>query len=434
MATRDDDFTFVAEAALRASRTVSLASASVLASTSGGGHALAKHLALAANAVQDRVAERTAEYQAATTEAVKDDAIVELRRVLIRVREFQQTLDWLDYAEDSPLDLGTRYFVEAAARKLVAPDCEVTVVSTTSRSYATTSDPMRPVIDNWGAGIPASEPTVVVVFIPRREERSGLLHPLIVHELGHAADSRHGYVSTIMQRASTRSRLPKKFSDLVTQFAAVQKCTNAEAADRLYEMLRSWIAEMFCDSFAAHFLGPSYLYSFLVEVGAASLDDASVTHPPPRQRIRTILGTLDRLGWTDLMHDQDPALDAWVRETAQVSAPYTGLWEFLTWAMDDLHAVIRKEVERSLGGASLSANATLLDEIALLLAAGIPPSQLEGGAVSRRLVILASWYAAISAEGGGPKALAVAPDSEELAKLMPAALELGALVDAWSAA
>lgn len=223
---------------------------------------LGRHLDLAYDAIEQHLEQRRAQFSMAPDDAVREHAIIDLRSLVWDVRKLQSNLAWLEAAQRPPLDLGTTYFVESTARALVAPQIEVTLVSADRTSYATSSDPWEPLITGWGAGLPGDEPTVVVVFIPRREEHSGLLHPLIVHELGHAADSQHGLVDQIWAEAQQRVRLGRRFRDAVSGFANDQGLDAKVANDEVSGLLRSWIAESMCDSIATYRLGPTYLYSF----------------------------------------------------------------------------------------------------------------------------------------------------------------------------
>jgi hypothetical protein len=430
----DDEFTFVAASVERAAKLQRSACAALLEDDAAAGRALAAHIDLAYDAVEHRLAERRAAYQAAPDDAVRVDAIVEMRRLVWDVRRLQSNLGWLEAAQDSPLDLGTRYFVEDAARALVASDVEVTVVAWASdqSSYATTSDPWEPLIKSWGKGWPPA-PTVVVVLLPRREQRSGLLHPLIVHELGHAADSEHGIVDGLWQIAHQRKRLTSRFAKAVSELAQDSGVDIAEANATVSKALRAWITEAFCDSVAVHHLGPTYLYSFVAEVIAGTLDEPGPSHPPARQRIRRLLAELDRLGWTQVMRDADPALEAWLRALASAGSQYLGLPGFLGWAVDEMATAIRTNTHKRLKGRVFEPRAEELAEVATLLGAKIPPAQRHAGdAIPRESIILECWHAALSNAGGGPAALAVAPDAAELKELLPAALELSAVSAAWS--
>lgn len=431
----DASFAFVAASVLRAARLQRAACRAVLADESeAAARGLAQHLDRAYEAIEQRVAQRKAQFAVAPDEAVKEDAVVEMRQMVWHVRNLQLNLAWLDAAGHPPIDLGTTYYVEDAARTLVADNVEVTVVATEQSSYATTSNPFADLIRGWGTPPAADEPVVVMVFIPRREQHSGLLHPLIVHELGHAADSAHGLVDRIWTTARKRKRLAARFSTAASAFASQESIDPTEATDHIADRLRAWITESFCDAFATQQLGPTYLYSFLTEVVAANIDDPGPIHPPPRQRVRHIVEQLDRLGWTGFMADNDPELDRWVRELTREAPTYGEVTAFLTWAIDDLHAVVRKQAERHLGWRIFRPDPDELDEVSELLAIPVPPAQRSATstAIAPASIMLCCWHAALDGAGGGPSALAIAADAEELAELLPTALELSALVNAWS--
>ena len=234
-------------------------------------------------------------------------------------------------------------------------------------------------------------------------------------------------------RPRGRKRLARRFSAAASAFATAENADPHEATEHIAERLRSWIAECLCDAIAAHHLGPTYLYSFIAEVLAGSLDEPGPRHPPPRQRIRHLVAQLDRLGWSPVLTDVDAELDVWVRSLVTEKPAYQGLAAFLGWAIDDLRAVIRDAAGRLVGSRVFRPDPEELAEVAALLSAKIPPAQRHSGlAVSRESIMLCCWQAALLREGGGPGALATAPDAEELAEILPAALELSALVNTWT--
>jgi hypothetical protein len=227
--------------------------------------------------------------------------------------------------------------------------------------------------------------------------------------------------------------LSRRFSTAAGAFATAEQIDAHDATDHIADRLRSWIAECLCDAIAVHQLGPTYLYSFIAEVVAGSLDEAAPRHPPPRQRIRHLVAQLDRLGWTDVMASADGPLDEWVRELISVKPAYTGVAGFLSWAVDDLRAVIRTAAEGLLRHRIFRPDPDELTEVAALLSAKVPPAQRHSReAVSPESIMLCCWHAALAGAGGGATALATAPDAEELADVLPAALELSALVSSWS--
>lgn len=434
MARLDDDFEFVAASVERTVRQQRAACDDVARDDSASSQGLARHLLLAYKAIERQVEKRRTRYGESLDDAAREDAIVEMRQLLWKVRELQSNLEWLAAAQRSPLDLGTKHFVEDIARGIVAPRVELTVVSGGSPSYATSSNPWEPLITGWGEGVPSSEPIVVVVFLPRREEATGLLHPLIVHELGHAADEQKGLVEDIWVQAKKRKRLSKRFALAVKELKDDQDLDAETARNHVAERLRFWIAEDLCDTIAVHHLGPSYLYSFLAEVVAGNIDQPGSKHPSPRQRVRHLINDLNDLGWLGYMHDADPVLEQWITAHCERKISYGGLTDFLVWAIDELHPTIRKATRKLLRSRIFRPDGEHLSEVEELLSAGVPPAQRRSGEpVSGEAVLLACWHAALQENGGGPAALPEAVDSSQFLDLLPAALELVGLTHAWKA-
>lgn len=431
MATLDDEFDFVATSVERAARRQREVFSDALHGAGVRNAALLRHLVLAYDVVLGHVATRRADYAVAPDDAVRRSAITELRELVWSVRDMQTNLPWLEAAADNVIDLGTTFWLERLARSTVHADAEVTVIATDQLSYATQTDPWRPMITNFGPGIPSHEPPVVVVHIPRRERKSGLLHPLIVHELGHAIDDRHDVVLNIWQVAAGRGPFGRRFTTAVTRYASAEGLAPKDAALLVARRLRAWITETFCDAIATTNLGPTYLYSFLAEVAAGTMDEAGERHPPARERIALMLDQLDTAGWGGAMASADPDLDAWIRNEVANRPRHTGIDGFLLWAAKYVKAIVQREAVKALGS-RLDPSEPGLSEAVRLLETGIPPAQqASGDPIRPEVIILVCWFSALASSGGGPGALPSAADAEQLASVLPAALELCAVVDAW---
>lgn len=433
MAALDDEFEFVAASVERAANLQRGVIADALEADTVRNPRLLQHLVAAYDAVLAHVAQRRLDYAAAADDVVRRSAIVEMRELVWSVRDMQSNLPWVEAARRNVLDLGSTFWLERLARDTIDPNAEVTVIATDHPSYATQTNPWRPLITDFGLGIAADEPPVVVVHIPRREQHSGLLHPLIVHELGHAIDSQHDVVLDIWRAISTRTPFQRRFTRAVTMYGAAEGLSTGEAAHYVARRLVYWITESFCDSLAASRLGPTYLYSFLAEVAAGTIDDAGEKHPPARERVALISEQLVAAGWGDSMAAADPMLDQWVNDQLAVRPPHLGVAGFLVWATGYVKAVVRRHARAAIGGSVLTPAAAGLGEAIELLAAGIPPAQQASGqSIAPEVVILACWYSALAASGGGPTALPNAADAPQLATVLPAALELCAVVESWS--
>lgn len=405
------------------------------------GSILAKHLHGAYDALIAHVERRTEEYGTLPDTESKAGALVEMRQMVAGARSLHRSLGWLDAAGSPPLDLGTRYLVDQTAARLVASHAEVTVVAATDRSYATVTNPLAPVFRLSGAAPPDGE-MVVVVYVPRREQRSGLLHPLTIHELAHAADKQHDLVAKVLETERGGEVLSALTGEADKQAKAsthggVDADAISAAAEPIEARLDAWIEEAVCDATAAHILGPTYLYSFMAIVGTSDLDDAGQEHPPTRQRIRLLLNQLDGLGWTKLLADAAPAIDAWFREAARQEEEYEEPdVAFCVTALERLSEEIIDVVADHLDSLVFQAHdfAPIRKEIDELLNQGIPPCQtLERTAIGRAEIILGSWLFAVEKQGGDLDALAVAADVPELSRLLPKALQDAALLGAWKA-
>lgn len=351
--------------------------------------------------------------------------------------QLQSNYAWTDAAALPPLDLGTTYFVEQAARRFVAPRVELTVVTPTGGSYATSSDPYGELLRLWN--MPHNiTPLTIVIYVPRREQHSGLLHPLMVHELGHAVEQQHDLVDDIFLIANNRARWLKRLQDIVAYETARTGATVQEAINGISYRLGKWIEEALCDSFATHLLGPTYLYAFLAEVVAGNMDHPGEKHPPPRQRVRLMLEQLDKLGWAQTMRSHAAGLDSWVRGAA-AGAPdyqYSPLDGFLIRSLDTLGPHVRDRIRRHIRKPGVfTPDQRQLTAVFDLLARGIPPAQFtDRTAIPQAAIILGSWLYTLSQEGGTLEGVVDAPTSPVLETLLPKSLEMSALVAAWEQA
>jgi hypothetical protein len=403
------------------------------------GSVLARHLDGAYDALLEHIEQRIEDYKTLPDTKSKNGAIIEMRQMVSGARGLHSGLGWLDAASDPPLDLGTRYLVDRITARLVIGQAEVTVVAATDRSYATVTNPRMPVF--WLSGAkPLDDDLAIVVFVPRREQRSGLLHPLVIHELGHAANGQHNLTVQVLEKASKDRRL-ESMAEAAKNHATASDGSEASAdnvsaaVDAIRARLAAWIEEAVCDAFATLLLGPTYLYSFMAIVGTSDLDTAGDEHPPTRLRIRLLLEQLDDLGWKDVLAEASPEIDGWFRQTASEGRHYGEAdVDFCVDALVRMADEIRKTVALHVGALTFRASdfLPLQQEITALLDAGIPPSQtLDRKSIGRADIILGSWLFAVKKQGGDLDALATAPDVPELARLLPKALQDVALLEAW---
>jgi hypothetical protein len=431
----DRELSFLAESVERTARVQRDAAATYLDSAPRHGVALARHLKGAYDALIAHVQGRRQEFEALPDSEAQQGALTEMRQLVSGARSLHESLSWLDAAAAPPLDLGTRYLVEQMARHLVAPNAEITVVTTTDRSYATVTNPLSQVFALAETEPSMDDALAIVIFVPRREQDSGLLHPLMIHELAHAATARHQLVDGVLDRGGSDPAIERALTEAAEADETSSEEEREAIIDTLRERLARWVEETVCDSVAAALLGPTYLYSFVAVVGTSDLDTAGEDHPSTRQRIRVLLEILDDLGWKETLAGTSEEIDSWCRVTAAKdvidSDPAARFCaNALAQLGDHVCAVVNEHVDdRRL---SPDAFREVSDEIDDLLTTGIPPAQrFDDSPIDRAAIILGSWIFAMHEEGGGLAALATAPDVPQLSRLLPKALQSAELLEAW---
>jgi hypothetical protein len=371
------------------------------------------------------------EQRHATTSDPVDQRVLlnAIRELLAWTRDLQLRRAWLDAAATPPIDLGSLYFLASLAKNIVREDSELTVVATHEGSYATVVNPFR------APTMPVPDGIVLVALVPHRETRSGLLHPLLVHEIGHGVAKVHGFTSRL-QSSLMSDEIEVILDEGASKKAAQSRRTTADERAVLDKRLTAWIEEVFCDAIASACLGATYLFSFATEVLPDDLDAAGLKHPPTRQRVRLIVEHLKRRGWGAVLRDEVPRFMSWISDVASgVPTPQSPDDEALRSAIDLIGASVQDAVDAHVGTHGISADGVALAAVSGLLQQHVPPAQMESSeAIDRPTIIVGCWLAALKDRGGTIDVLADAVDSPELGDLLPYALELSVIVDRWQAA
>ena len=143
----------------------------------------------------DHIVEDYEERYAATSDQLDCKLVLNAaRELLVWTKNLQLQRAWLDAATTPPIDLGSFYYFSGLAKAIVRDDSELTIVATHEGSYATVVNPFRQPAHPVPHGI------VLVALIPHRETSSGLLHPLLAHEIGHGVAKVHGYTDRLQAR------------------------------------------------------------------------------------------------------------------------------------------------------------------------------------------------------------------------------------------
>jgi hypothetical protein len=138
------------------------------------------------------------------------------------------------------------------------------------------------------------------VTFPRTLKHHVLLHPILGHELGHAAravpsvDRRIDEVLDILIHDSPLDDV-EEFKLWLQLFDTVE-----EAPDSWFEKIaKDWLIEFFCDLFGLLLFGPSYIGAHCTLLGAIHPTGANwdEEHPPVTCRTRLIRTAAKHLGW-----------------------------------------------------------------------------------------------------------------------------------------
>jgi hypothetical protein len=158
---------------------------------------------------------------------------------------------------------------------------------------------------------------IILLSLPRIQERDALHHPLLLHEIGHLFDyaknvsmnqtlnwhlsqtALNSIVGEIVSLIADQSALPAGSGDLD---AAVRAVTDNQLRNYLstagMQTLESWVREFAADAFAVRVCGPAYFFA-LADFSFSNEDPArhSDTHPASSKRLQRMMCMLEKMGY-----------------------------------------------------------------------------------------------------------------------------------------
>jgi hypothetical protein len=169
--------------------------------------------------------------------------------------------------------------------------------------------------------LPPTPEWFIFITYPILESRSILLHPLIIHEIGHLVD----FQTEISKKIKEEIKLDKEsFEDLFQKEQKNPKyigLEETEIKENLYEkcmnITEKWLKELICDLIATHLLGPAYFFAFFE---LSNLNDDiylnSEGHPSSGIRLRFISEELYQMSFiTELKAEELKAfLNKWYKD------------------------------------------------------------------------------------------------------------------------
>ncbi len=241
------------------------------------------------------------------------------------------------------------------------------------------------------------------IIFPRSLKHFALLHPILGHEVGHAAYAIPS-LGAALESSVTRILVSGSALDDFTKFAEWAAASGTDLdADESTQAVLSWPEEFYCDLFGLLLMGPSYIganHTLLL-----GLQDLSDTHPGSLTRCWAIAHAIDVMGWSSIDCDPESRLGRAVaaffgklRATAEAVPDNLRL---LKPANVRQATVALADILRKKGVLFETPNADLLERLTESLLRGCPPVattvteslEIFNERVDFRTILYAGWLA-----------------------------------------
>lgn len=287
-------------------------------------------------------------------------------------------------------------------------------------------------IDRWELlnrelGVAWSEPVEPIIFnLPGLDFGNALFSPILAHEVGHSVIQRADLVAEVSSRLDVPS---------VESLKAVLASTDPAVDDALVQFA-SWAEELLCDAIATELTGPSLLFAAAVFLPASSAGIAGPYHPDPSQRIKLTLSQLGALGWMPKLESECPNILGYLQQIATLSVAPTSAREKFLRDMVDLSMPAIEEVARQYVVTRTDWDSYKEIEATLseMVRENIPPSEIDGTALTPWQVVVAIWFHGIKSYGDDSAGLVASVEDRELNRLGLKSVELIRVVELWKAA
>jgi hypothetical protein len=275
-------------------------------------------------------------------------------------------------------------------------------------------------------GVIWSESVEPIIFnLPGLDFGNALLSPILAHEVGHSVIQQSDLV------AEVNSRLDLTVVESL-KVALLQSNPNADVDDAVAQVSR-WVEELLCDAIATELTGPSLLFAAAVFLPASSAGFSTESHPDPSQRISLTLSQLDSLGWSPKLRRACPNILRYLEEIANRSVSTLNpremfMRDMIGLAASSIEDVAREYVSLRMDWTSYGTIETMLAE---MLRENIPPSEIDGVAVTPWQVIAAIWFQAIDSHGDDSAGLVAGVEDRGLNRLGLKSVELIKVLELW---
>jgi len=143
-----------------------------------------------------------------------------------------------------------------------------------------------------------SSPLFNIIF-PRSLKNFVLLHPILGHELGHAAISAPQHSRLLSDEVLTPLAHKSPLQDLTRFQSWLDKIDADLDIDEQTKAVSAWQEELYCDIFGLLLMGPSYVGASTSLLRPFKTRAASDSHPPSVTRFWIINKVITALGWRE---------------------------------------------------------------------------------------------------------------------------------------
>jgi hypothetical protein len=155
----------------------------------------------------------------------------------------------------------------------------------------------RIITEQGKAGL-ISSPLFSIIF-PRSLKNFVLLHPILGHELGHAAISAPQHTLLLEQNVLRPLVAKSPLNDLIRFKKWLDRVNSNLDLDLRTEASLSWPEELYCDLFGLLLMGPSYVGATNSLLRPFKTRSISESHPPSATRFWVIAHAVNQLGWRE---------------------------------------------------------------------------------------------------------------------------------------
>lgn len=397
------------------------------------GSALASHIEHTVTGIEAKLADAASNF-ASATDLEKSEYIKRARLLNAYARFMHKAVPWISAAARPSLDLGARYFIDEFGQQICGgkPDA----IPNPSNEFSTEWWPFRFLYAALSLTAQPG-PVPIVLNFPEREAAAHLLLPLYGHELGHTAVSSNHLDQRVLDAHNGDAAFNTELAAACADVAATTGQTPKEAAIGLGWRLSWWITELLCDQLAIQVLGPSFLYAFSSFLLADAWDETGERHPPTCMRVEHLLAYAVQSGWDVEMRSRTPVTLRWLEDEVAATPPKATdrAAQFLLYAMAHMRDTIRSAAMSYLGATVYTPTGFSADMAAIAEFADreVLPAQLPNGdPIDRRAIMQAAWLSLLEV-ADRPETLASAPADVRTQAFFAKAIEMSALLDAWTA-